>query len=71
QGVILSNKNNFIRYYILWRLNLGITFAFIENLNTMKGGVSKMKITFTREGLVGLSSTILSLLVVFGLLSVS
>ena len=37
----------------------------------MKGGVSKMKITFTREGLVGLSSTILSLLVVFGLLSVS
>ena len=56
--------------YILTEI-IGINFAREGDLNNMKGGVSKMKITFTREGLVGLSSTILSLLVVFGLLSVT
>ena len=64
-------KIDYLRYYILWNESVGITFASQDHLNTMKEGVSNMKITITREGLIGLSSTILSLLVLFGLLSVT
>ena len=64
-------KIDYLRYYILWNESVGITFALQYHLNTMKEGVSNMKITFTREGLIGLSSTILSLLLLFGLLSVT
>ena len=64
-------KIDYLRYYILWNESVGITFAPQDHLNTMKEGVSNMKITFTREGLIGLSSTILSLLLLFGLLSVT
>ena len=64
-------KIDYLRYYILLNESVGITFAAQDHLNTMKEGVSNMKITFTREGLIGLSSTILSLLLLFGLLSVT
>ena len=64
-------KNELFKILYIPTEIIGINFAHEGDLNNMKGGVSKMKITFTREGLVGLSSTILSLLVVFGLLSVT
>ena len=64
-------QNELFKILIITTEIIGINFACVWDLNNMKGGVSKMKITFTREGLVGLSSTILSLLVVFGLLSVT
>ena len=66
-----SNENEPFKILYITTEIIGINFACEGDLNNMKGGVSKMKITFTREGLVGLSSTILSLLVVFGLLSVT